>query len=275
MDIESGFRYLQPFLGVGSPIPAGWKKLAALPLLIFVGVMGTGKTTAVRKMQDYKIDFQVLPDRRRLTEQIIIAPFQREDRQKVQPLSRAQRVPYIRQYKEKFPAGMAYAITQLYINPTQCGGFVLFDGLRGKKEVEYAANVLPKAEFIFFDLTELIRAQRLLERADPYDQINTEEEPPISERLTAADILEIKEIFSPEDAQLLFNFADRKKITLEKLRNILKLILLERSLYDKEETKSALLACAPERTLVIDADTHTKEEVANRIKARLLEKRII
>ena len=273
--MESSFRYLQPSLGIGSSAPAGWKKLAAFPLLIFVGVMGTGKTTAVNKMQYYKNKFQVLPDRRKLTEQLIIAPLQREDGQPVQPLSRTERVPYIRRYKEDFPAGMAYAITQLYLNPVHCGDFILFDGLRGKKEVEYAANALPKAEFIFFDLRELVRAQRLLERSDPYDQIKTQRASPISERLSVADILEIEEVFSLEDAQLLFDFVDRKKITLEQLRNILKLILLERSLYDKEETKSALLACAPERTLVIDTEIHTKEEIGSKIRARLLEKKII
>jgi len=234
--------------------------------------MGTGKTTAVKKMQSNG-SVQVLPDRRWLTEQLIVAPMQREDScQEVQSLSRTQRIPYIRRYKEHFPAGMAHAIAQLYLDPAEYGHFILFDGLRGKKEVEYALDALPKAEFIFFDATELIRVQRLLDRSDPYDQVSKKKRPSGSISLSGIDVSELTEIFSMEDAQTLLGFVSRKKINPDELRNILKLILLERSLYDKEATKLALTSLAPERTLVIDTDSHTAEEVSRKIRARLLEK---
>ena len=237
--------------------------------------MGTGKTTALKEMKKYGSAFQVLPDRRWLTEQLIVAPLQREGGQEVQPLSRTQRVPYIRRYKERFPAGMAYAIAQLHLAPAKCGDFILFDGLRGKREIEYAVEAFPKAQFILFEVRELLRVQRLLNRADPYDQLNKENCPARLGDLSKTDIPEITEIFSLEDAQNLFNFVSGEKINLDELRNILNLVLLERSLYDKEATKSALLSLAPDRTLVIDTGNHNPEEVSRKIRARLSEKNML
>ena len=137
---------------------------------------GVGKSTTVQSLADEGLAFHLLPNRRLLTSRLIVAPLLREEgeeNKKVQELSRMERLPYIRRYRKRHPGGMAHALSQWQIDPTQRGQLLLFDGLRGENEVRYAINALPLAKFVLLDAPDVIRAQRLLKRRDPYDQLGS------------------------------------------------------------------------------------------------------
>jgi hypothetical protein len=271
-----GFEYIRPCLGTGSVFPPGWQAITNLPLIIIVGVTGTGKTTLTDNLADAGYEFELLPDRRNLTDQLIIAPLQREDNQKVHTLPRMQRVPYIRRYKQRHPAGLAYAISRLYVDSKTCNKFWVFNGLRGKSEVSYAIDAFPKAQFIVLDASNITRAQRLLKRKDPYDRTTKfkQDNDSMLEKaasFAALGVPEAAEIFSLDEEQKLLKMVRNDSVTLSELRDILQLLSVESSLYKKDETIATLLSLAPERTLVIDTTTLNPKEVAHKIIVRLQE----
>lgn len=271
-----GFEYIQPYLGTGSATPPGWKAITSFSLIVIVGVTGTGKTTFINNLAEAGYDFELLPDRRDLTNQLIIAPLQREDRQEVHTLPRMQRVPYIRRYQQSHSAGLAYAISQLYIDPTVCSNFLIFNGLRGESEVQYAVDALPKAQFIVLDASNVVRAQRLLTRKDSYDRTTKYEQENLLtlEKAASFDALgvpEAAEIFSLDEEQLLLEMARNGSVTITELRDILQLLCVESSLYNKDETTATLLSLAPERTLIIDTTTLNPEEIIQKIVVRFQE----
>ena len=80
-------------------------------LLILVGLTGTGKTTAVNALRGQGCRFLLLPNRRDLTDRLIIAHLQQRDGVPVAPVpDRTQRFAYTRRYRELYPGGMAYAV---------------------------------------------------------------------------------------------------------------------------------------------------------------------
>jgi len=273
---STGFEYIQPYLGTGPATPPGWKEITSFPLIIIVGVTGTGKTTFTNNLAESGYDFELLPDRRELTDQLIIAPLQREDHQEVRTLPRMQRVPYIRLYQQRHPAGLAYAISQLYVDPAVCSKFLIFNGLRGESEVQYAVDALPEAQFIVLDASNIVRAKRLLKRKDSYDRTPKYEHKNLSmlEKAVSFDALGVPEavqIFSLDEELSLLEMARNGSVTITELRDILQLLCVERSLYNKDETIATLLSLAPERTLVIDTTTLNPEEVIPKIIARFQE----
>ena len=260
--------YLQPCLAAGSSPPPGWQPISSLRLIIIVGVTGTGKTTATKNLTKNGFDFQLLPDRRFLTDKLIIAPLQREDCQEVKTLPRMQRVPYIRRYKQRHPAGLAYAVSKLFVDPTTCKDFWVFNGLRGEEEVKYAIEAIPKAQFIVLDAIDIVRAQRLIRRHDPYDQMQEKEHKANIEKVDSFEAIgvpEAAEMFSTEEEQQLLKMAKNGHVKVTEVRDILKLLSVERSLYKKEATISTLLSLAPDRTLLIDTTSQKPETVTKKI----------
>ena len=272
----AGFEYIQPCLGTGSASPPGWQAITSLPLIIIVGVTGTGKTTLINNLANVGYDFELLPDRRNLTDQLIITPLQREDNQDVRTLPRMQRVPYIRRYKQRHPAGLAYAISQLYVDSASCNKFWIFNGLRGESEINYAIDAFPKAQFIVLDASNIVRAQRLLKRKDPYDRMTKFKQDNNSmleevDSFAALGIPEAAKFFSFDEEQMLLEMARNGSVTLQELRDILQLLCVESSLYNKDETIATLFSLAPERTLIIDTTTLNLKEVTAKIIGRFQE----
>lgn len=273
---QDQLEYLQPWLAAGPSPPPGWQPLSTLRLVIIVGVTGTGKTTATKNLAKNGLNFQLLPDRRFLTDKLIIAPLQREDGQEVKTLPRIQRVPYIRRYKQRHPAGLAYAISKLFIDPAACGGFWIFNGLRGPAEVRYAIDAIPRAEFLILDASEIVRAQRLIKRKDPYDRmIKGEKESSTGDgdmnRFEALGVPKAAAIFSPQEQAQLLEMAKSEHFAAADVRNILELLCLERRLYDKDATIATLNSLAPERTCLIDTTDLSAGEVAQKMIGRLRE----
>jgi hypothetical protein len=189
-------------------------------------------------------------------------------------------VPYIRRYKQRHPAGLAYAISKLFVDPRTCDDFWVFNGLRGQEEVRYAIEAIPKAEFIVLDADDIVRAERLIKRKDPYDRMikRKKEHNPVIEKIDsfeAIGIPEAAEMFSPEEERQLLEIAENKSTSFVEIANILKLLWIERSLYDKDATIATLRSLAPQRTCVIDTTDLHPNEVTHEIIGRLRELELI
>jgi energy-coupling factor transporter ATP-binding protein EcfA2 len=236
-------------------------------LLVLVGVTGVGKSTTLKALAEIGHSVTLLPDRRALTDDLIIATLQREDGLPPQPVTdRVQRFDYTRRYRERYPGGMAHALTQLRVAPSQTDDPLCFDGLRGAEEVRYAAAHLPLARFLVLDAPDRLRVERLLGRADSFDRIESKGSGPTLSAGTL-DLPGIDELFSAEDQHALLSLVERGEVTIEDLRAKLTIVIAERRNYDPTAAIEELQRTAPDRTLVIDTALHRPAEVARQIVA--------
>jgi hypothetical protein len=160
-------------------------------------------------------------------------------------------------------------------DPT-CERFFLFDGLRGEKEIYYAAKALPHALFALLDTPDIVRIKRILDRKDPYDRFFPERSDQDSddERLRVRSFAEIgepdaSEIFSGGEERELLDMVNNGLISMEELQDKLRLILVERSLYDMRETVAALKESAADRTLFIDTTKYKPAQIADQVVSHL------
>jgi hypothetical protein len=265
------FRQIAPGLAAGTELSHPWQPLASVPLLILVGVTGAGKSTLLEGLGDGGLDYRLLPDRRILTDELIIATMQWLDGETPQPVrDRVQRFNYTRRYREHFPGGMAYSLTQLWVDPTQGGEVAatwLFDGLRGENEVTVAAQSLPLARFIMLDAPDWIRVQRLLGRADEFDQVSVTAASPDALTFEALGFPEATALFTPAETSRIFSWVTHGQVRIDELQAKLKIVVEERRSYDPVATKQALLRIAPERTLWLDTSTASAREIASKALA--------
>jgi hypothetical protein len=257
------YTLLAPGVAIGEPLPSHWRALVDCPLLIFAGVTGVGKSTTLALLQEMFPDMTLLPDRRDLTDRLIISWMQTQDGLPVEPVrDRRLRFDYTRRYREQFSGGMAHALTQLRIAPDASDRLV-FDGLRGENEVTYAAQALPHARFVILDAPDLVRVQRLVTRNDAFDQVASSG---TSEH--ALDLPEGAEtIFSTSDLETMASWVKSGAVAATDLRAKIEIVLEERRNYDPAATIAALQRTAPAATLVVDTVTHTPTEVAQQIAA--------
>lgn len=257
-----------PGIGIGG-IAANWQPIAAAPLLILIGVTGVGKSTTVEAMRTADIHFTLLPNRRELTDQLIISQMQRLDGETLRQVTdRQARFDYTRGYRERYPGGMARALSQLQVDPGQLDGLLLFDGLRGVNEVSYAATHLPAACFIVLDAPDVVRVQRLLGRNDAFDQIKAARANPDDEQahdFAGLGVPAARQIFSVVDETALLRLVHSGAVTAGDLAAKLRIVVTERRNYDPDETIATLRALAPERTVVIDTVNMTPDQGADEI----------
>ncbi len=248
-------------------------------LLILVGLTGTGKTTTVNAMRDQGCEFQILPDRRKLTDQLIIAPLQQQDGKPVTLVKdRTQRFAYTRRYRELHRGGMAEAVEQYLVNSEQftvdsdctlntehC--LLVFDGLRGENEITYAAQAMPEAWFLFLDAPDFVRVQRLLRRNDMFDQASVE----VKTGKETAVFLDPTLINWLDDQQLakLEYYIDQGELTLEDVTAKLTIVQKERQNYDPDATLAALQQFAPDRLIYANTARQSPEEIAQQVISEL------
>jgi hypothetical protein len=241
-----------------------------MPLGILVGAMGAGKSTLIHNLRQAGLSFTLLPNRRELTERLVVAPLQREDGITPHKLDRLARLPYIHRYHQRQPAGLGHAITLLSVDPAQVqpqgSPLLLFDGLRGAEEVRYAFKHLPRAFFIGLYATDYVRLSRLLERHDAYDHISAgSTSAPLQEqidRLTDLGVPLAGALFTSSEVQTLLESMQRGIIHAEEVRDRLTLLSAERELYDLNATFSLLQALGKKRAAVIDTTLLTPAQVA-------------
>jgi hypothetical protein len=257
-------------VGIGSPAPAGWESIADCPLLVIIGVTGVGKSTALHALAAAGLDYCLLPDRRDLTDRLIIPSVQAGRGEPQEPVrDRKARFAYTRAYREQNPGGMAHALAQLQIEPQVQDGALLFDGLRGANEVTHAASLLPYALFVVLEAPDAVRVARLMGRGDPFDQISAGHAPHTGMDAGAAAVQSFADIGAPDAAQFfsqpeeqaLLDMVRSGAVTADALADSLAIVLEERRSYDPVAAKAALLQAAPLRTLVVDTVRHAPEAV--------------
>jgi hypothetical protein len=252
----------------GEMLP-GFRPLADFPLMILVGLTGVGKSTVISLLQA-DLDFTLLPDRRQITDDLMIRPLQREEGDAPAPVTdRVKRFEYTARYRAKYPGGMAHALSQLAIDPTRAAPLILFDGLRGLNEVQYATGYFPQARFIVLDAPDLVRLSRLLKRADTFDTTQLPaslEGQTIVKALSA--IADIEAVFTEEQLRQIGHMAYSHDLSAEEVVKKASIIVEERRNYDSSTARSYLShALPPKQVLVIDTAAHSPEAVAGQIKA--------
>jgi len=272
--LAHSFLSVGPGLAYGTPIPNGWQMIQHQPLLILVGVTGVGKSTTLVRLQQQSVRFSLLPDRRELTDSLIIAYLQTVDGLPVQPVTdRRERFAYTRRYHQLFPGGMSHALSQLLVNPTVHPAWLLFDGLRGEAEVAHAAQALPQARFVVLDAPDLVRVIRLLGRSDSFDRISTTSTPDSAvaaqDTLAALGVADGDALFTPAEVQslrqLLLPPWGMGSIAPEELRAKLQIVIEERRNYDPQAAITYLTQQVASRTLVIDTTSTTPDVAAQQI----------
>lgn len=263
------FVQLSPGVGVGSPLPRGWHALVDAPLLIVVGVTGVGKSTTLERLAKSGFTHTLLPDRRDLTDRLIISTMQTLDGEPTQLVAdRKIRFDYTRRYRARFPGGMSHALTQIWVDLAQFRGFLLFDGLRGADEVAYAIQSVPLARFIVLDAPDVVRVRRLLGRNDRFDQLADAPVSPLNGDITTFADLGIEDtdqLFTPDEQQQLLDLVRWGEISAADLRAKVQIVLEERRNYDPAAAIQVLQTSAPDRTLVINTTRHTPKQVATQI----------
>lgn len=142
-------------------------------MIFLLGLTGVGKSTAVGALQSSGTPLTLLPNRRALTDALIIPEMQRAAGGSVQVVTdRLARFELTRQYRERYPGGMVHALSRyLEIHPPTGQETLLFDNLRGLDEARAATQTFPEARFVLLDAPPLVRLLRLVGRHDRFDQV--------------------------------------------------------------------------------------------------------
>ena len=217
------------------PLP-GLVSLREAPLLVLVGLTGVGKSTLVEAL-----GLPRLPDRRELVDRYVLPRYGATP-----PIPREERFRLTRRFREEFPGGVAEVLARGYVPPKP---LLLFDGLRGEREVAYALDHLPKALFVLLHAREATRLQRLLSRQDAFDRVALRPEEMAELKALAEGVL------SPEELEGALALAP-----LEEVLAKLKIVAEEKRNYDPQGPLR-LLQGHP-RALVLDTEALSlKEEV--------------
>jgi hypothetical protein len=269
MMIEPTFTLLQADVGYGAARSAAWQPIAARPLLVLVGVTGVGKSTTLAALHHTGLAYHPLPDRRALTDRLIIPTMLAVSGAPAMPVTdRTQRFALTRTYRDQHPGGMGEALRTLLVDVTQTPGLLLFDGLRGENEVTYAAQTLPHARFIVLDAPDVVRVIRLMDRQDPFDVIAARASAHAVhelQRFVDLGIAGAEALFTPQEQHILADLVSTGEATADDLRKALTIVVEERRNYDPAATRAALATIAPARTLVVDTVADAPQTVALKI----------
>lgn len=214
-----------------------------VPLLVLVGLTGVGKSTLVEAL-----GLPRLPDRRELVDRYVLPRYGATP-----PIPREERFRLTRRFREEFPGGVAEVLARGYVPPKP---LLLFDGLRGEREVAYALDNLPKALFVVLHAREATRLKRLLSRRDAFDRVELRLEEMAELKALAEGVL------SPEELEEALALAP-----LEEVLAKLKIVAEEKRNYDPQGPLR-LLQGHP-RALVLDTEALSPEEEVLAVQAFL------
>lgn len=228
------------------------RRLADLPLTVLVGVTGVGKSTALGALAGEA--WRVLPDRREVTDAVIILPLAGQS-----VTDREERFRLTALYRETHPGGMAQALGSLLADTRVWGESPVFDGLRGLEEVQYAAEHFPAWRFVALGAPDSVRVRRLLGRGDSFDQVDTTGTGDL--RAALAQLKGAMDVFSETELDELAGLTTEGHAP----QNILaktKIVVSERRNYDPQAAEAFLRTLPPARALVLDTVKLSPEQVA-------------
>lgn len=235
--------------------------------MILVGLTGVGKSTIIASLQK-RLDFTLLPNRRHITDEIIITSLQEEDGYPPTTVTdRVKRFEYTARYRARHPGGMGHALSRLAVDPAGAGSLLLFDGLRGLNEVQHTATYFPKACFIVLDAPDTVRLARLLKRADTFDSIHLPASIEGQTMLTAiGSIPDIAAVFSAEQLRQISQAAHAAAIPVDEVVKKASIIVEERRNYDSNAAQIYLTGSLPrEQVLILDTATQPPEAVTKQV----------
>jgi len=239
-------------------------------LLVMVGLTGSGKTATVGALARSGAVHAVLPDRRALTDHVILPAMTGDPAHRV--TDRIERFRLTAAFRERHPGGMGEVLTHLSVDTG--AGWMVFDGVRGAAEVSAAVD-LPDAFFAALEAAPEVRIARISLRGDPFDQAALDEEAPPPAAVGAPGIVEVLE------AQGALDLLDRDRMA--RLAGILSdagadpvavgtatsIVVEESRHYDPAAALAVLRARAAARTIVVDTARDGVDDVVRRIAERL------
>lgn len=248
-----------PFLRPAPPPPAAFEAfLGDLPLTVLVGVTGVGKSTALSALGGER----VLPDRRRVTDAVMILPHAPQG-----VADREERFRLTAQYRQGHPGGMAQALGSLVGDTRHWGRRPVFDGLRGLDEVTYAAGTYPAWRFVALSAPDAVRVRRLLGRADAFDRVKAAGSAAGRDLRTALDELPgIGAVFTPEQRDALAALPDEGFAAADVLAKV-RIVISERRNYDPAAAEAYLSTLGPQRALLLDTVALDAAHVGQAIRA--------
>ncbi|THF68613.1 ATPase [Deinococcus sp. Arct2-2] len=233
-----------PFLRAAADAGPHESPLSGLPLTVLVGVTGVGKSTALAALQAVTPAMKVLPDRREITDAVMIWP-----RAGGPVTDREERFRLTAEYRAEHPGGMAYALGTLLADTQHWGHQPVFDGLRGLEEVQYAATHFPTWRFVVLGAPDAVRVRRLLGRADTFDQVAGGTGQELQKAL--AELKGVQDVFAPSELDDLNALTDQGFAAADILAKV-KIVVSERRNYDPHAAELFLRMLPPERALVLD-----------------------
>ncbi|MEZ4607325.1 MAG: AAA family ATPase [Deinococcales bacterium] len=218
-------------------------------LMFIVGLTGVGKSTTFKALQAAGLDFELLPNRRDLTDKVIIPQMQKALGWAAGEVrDRVMRFELTKAYRERHPKGMAKVVKDYLDEAKPSHPLLVFDNLRGENEVGAALELFAKSYFIMLDAPEEVRLRRILGRQDSFDQVS-------SQLLKDSENLPEVEGISPEE-----------------LKKALSIIQSEKENYDAVATAKVLKErCAEGQLLYLDTSLLSIDEVSRQIQMWLRE----
>lgn len=243
-------------------------RLGDAPLTVLVGVTGVGKSTALGALQAGAGPARpsVLPDRREVTDAVMILPVAGG------PVhDREERFRLTAQYRAAHPGGMAQALGSLLADTRHWTGPLIFDGLRGLDEVQYAARTFPQWRFVALGAPDPVRVRRLLGRADAFDRVGTPElnaadAPRMNLRAALATLPGSAQVFTPAELEELAALEADGHRAADILARV-KIVVSERRSYDPAAAEALLRTLPPRRALVLDTVALSPAGVARAVEA--------
>lgn len=238
------------------------KRLAELPLTVLVGVTGVGKSTALSALAGKA--GKVLPDRREVTDAVMIWPLAGEA-----VTDREERFRLTAQYRAAHHGGMAQALGSLWADTDVWDGRLVFDGLRGLDEVRYATDQFPLWRFVALGAPDTVRVRRLLGRGDQFDRVQVDgvQTAAVGDlRRALGELNGVQDVFSESELDELARLSSEGHKPADILAKA-KIVVSERRNYDPQAAEKHLQTLPPSRALILDTVALSAAEVAAQVEA--------
>ena len=141
-------------------------------VIFIAGFAGSGKSTLIKRLLENLTNFTEIPERRIITFKGIIEPYTSYFNLPCDFNKREERINIVKNYKKDIPEGIVYVLKHIRITKNISANFI-FDGIRGEEELKNVLKTFKKAKIIILNTSKKVRLQRIIERKDPFDQINS------------------------------------------------------------------------------------------------------